>query len=151
MPYKVSIFYVSALGSSQSQLEYSSKNKGLLAMFEKYKCCLVVLPFLFGCIQNGDVGKQESTPPIKSFDNKNAPKKVFKSKRSIIHNFTVTKPVKISDKIIEDPSVDKVIIENAKGSFRMVIEHDDLKHHKTVHVPLSELEEIITPQVIYKR
>jgi hypothetical protein len=69
---------------------------------------------------------------------------------NIVHDFSVRKKINIPKFKIYDDRLSAVIIENSSGSFRMILDKEELKYKNSYEVPVSKLDEKIVPKYIYK-
>ena len=70
--------------------------------------------------------------------------------KDIVHDFSVRKKVSIPKALINDDRLSAVVIENSSGSFRMILDKEELKYKNSYEVPISKLDEKIIPKYIYK-
>lgn len=97
-----------------------------------------------------DVGDKSSSATTTKSNFDQPKKKIFKAPTRIVHDFTARTPVEVSQDLINDPNVTHVIIENENGSFKMIIDKEDLQQQTSFNVPVSRLGEEIIPKPIYK-
>ena len=72
------------------------------------------------------------------------------SQENVIHDFSVRQKVKIPKSVIKDEKLSVVVLENSSGSFRMILDKEELKHKNSYDIPVSKLDEKIIPKYIYK-
>ena len=75
-------------------------------------------------------------------------KKVFKTDRKVIHDFTVRQNIEIPQNKINDKTISHVVLENKDGSYLMVIDREDLLSKSNFSIPISEEGEKIKPTYV---
>ena len=101
---------------------------------------------LFVSLMTGCLKFQESNTETTPNDKNTSPTR----SKNIVHDFSVRKKITIPKFKVNDDRLSAVVIENSSGSFRMILDKEELKYKNSYEVPVSKLDEKIVPKYIYK-
>ena len=76
-------------------------------------------------------------------------KRNLQTSKKVVHDFTKRQTVSIPKNVIADTTVSHVILENEDGSFKMVIDREDLLTKLDYDIPISRAGEVIEPKYVH--